>query len=129
MTMPTKREKRQREYNHNFVSHQYTSFSFHSFVSILSKHRTCSLHKRQNLALSVHYFLLPPFVLIFFLSFLFFLLYRDTKGEKISHGCFFFTLLISIISSPVLILVLVLRFSLPIFFPLSFSFVSLETLR
>lgn len=92
MTMPTKREKRQREYNHNFVSHQYTSFSFHSFVSILSKHRTCSLHKRQNFALSVHYFLLPPFVLIFFLSFLFFLLYRDTKDEKINHGCFFFYL-------------------------------------
>lgn len=84
-----KREKRQREYNHSFVSHQKTS-SFYSLVSILSKRRTCLLYKRQNHASSLRVLFFCSFSLrSCFFSF-FSLLYRGTGDGKTGHGCCFF---------------------------------------
>lgn len=93
MTIPTKREKRQREYNHNFVSHQQTSFSFHSLVSILSKHRTCPLHKRQNRARPLRALFfpssLPSYFFFFPLYFFFFIVIPGV--EKLATDVSFFS--------------------------------------
>lgn len=118
--MPTKREKRQRECNHNFVSHLFL-FSFSRFRSF----------ETSNVSLAQTTKPRPLRFYFFFFLFLIFLLYRDQGQRKLATDVFPSLRSISIVSSPVLvlILVLVLRLSLPIFFSLGFSFVSLETLR
>lgn len=121
-----KREKRQRVYNHSFVSHQKTFSSFYSLVSILSKRRTCLLYKRQNHASS------PCIIFLLFLpSFLFFLVFLSTlswhRGRKDWSRMLFLPLLFSADSSPFSLSSFASLHS--IFFPLGFSFVSLETLR
>lgn len=123
-----KREKRQREYNHSFVSHQKTS-SFYSLVSILSKRRTCLLYKRQNHATSLRVLFFCSFLAL--PSFLFFLVFLSTlswhRGRKDWSRMLFLPLLFSTDSSPFSLSSFAFLHS--IFFPLGFSFVSLETLR